>query len=487
MHIRRPASALLRSLTVLAAIVSLAPSRAEAAIPQTISMSGTLLDASGNARADGSYNVTFRLYDALTAGNLRWTEASKPVFVAGGRGQFSTALGTPTPFGALVFDQPLFLEVQVAGDAAMTPRLPLQSVPYTLSPSGTTTLALPFAGTVNTGGVALNVGNTGSGGAIQASSSSASANAVTGISTGAGVAGVAGVNTGPISGRGVYGRSDNGGAGVYGTSQNGYGVHGNSVNDIGVYGTSSSSSANAVTGISTGAGVAGVAGVNNGPISGRGVYGRSDNGGAGVHGTSQNGYGVHGNSLNDYGVLGTTASATKAAASGINSASGPGVYGRSDGGGYAGLFAGRVRVDVLEIAGGADLAETFNVSEHASPGTVMAIDTANAGLLCIAQGAYNRRVAGIVSGANNLAAGVVLSDPAVPKGGVAVAMTGRVWVKCDASGGAIEPGDLLTTSDTPGHAMRVADHALSQGATLGKAMTSLREGQGMVLALVSLQ
>jgi len=56
-----------------------------------------------------------------------------------------------------------------------------------------------------------------------------------------------------------------------------------------------------------------------------------------------------------------------------------------------------------------------------------------------------------------------------------------------ASNGLIKPGDLLTTSSTPGHAMKALNHARAQGAILGKAMTGLSEGKGMVLALVSLQ
>jgi len=59
---------------------------------------------------------------------------------------------------------------------------------------------------------------------------------------------------------------------------------------------------------------------------------------------------------------------------------------------------------------------------------------------------------------------------------------------CDASSGAIEPGDLLTTSARPGHAMRVDDHARAVGAILGKAMSPLDDGErGLVLVLVSLQ
>jgi len=49
------------------------------------------------------------------------------------------------------------------------------------------------------------------------------------------------------------------------------------------------------------------------------------------------------------------------------------------------------------------------------------------------------------------------------------------------------PGDLLTTSDTPGHAMRATDRTRAYGATIGKAMSSLKDGRGLVLVLVSLQ
>ena len=66
-------------------------------------------------------------------------------------------------------------------------------------------------------------------------------------------------------------------------------------------------------------------------------------------------------------------------------------------------------------------------------------------------------------------------------------MTGRVYCRADASAGAILPGDLLTTSDTPGHAMKATDHDRAQGAVIGKAMTGLKEGHGLVLVLVSLQ
>ena len=48
-------------------------------------------------------------------------------------------------------------------------------------------------------------------------------------------------------------------------------------------------------------------------------------------------------------------------------------------------------------------------------------------------------------------------------------------------------GALLSTSDTPGRAMKVTEPGKAQGAILGKAMSGLKEGQGMVLVLVTLQ
>ena len=51
----------------------------------------------------------------------------------------------------------------------------------------------------------------------------------------------------------------------------------------------------------------------------------------------------------------------------------------------------------------------------------------------------------------------------------------------------IKPGDPRTTSSTLDRPMKVSDHAKAQGAILGKAMTGLSEGKGMVLVLVTLQ
>jgi hypothetical protein len=145
-------------------------------------------------------------------------------------------------------------------------------------------------------------------------------------------------------------------------------------------------------------------------------------------------------------------------------------------------------VCALTIMGGCDLAEPFPMKEETiEKGSVVVIDHEHPGRLKRSTHAYDKRVAGIVSGANGINPGIALKQEGVMDQGENVALTGRVYVKADASFGAIEPGDLLTTSDTPGHAMKASDSARAQGAILGKAMSALKDGSGLVLVLVTLQ
>jgi hypothetical protein len=148
---------------------------------------------------------------------------------------------------------------------------------------------------------------------------------------------------------------------------------------------------------------------------------------------------------------------------------------------------GTTKTGILQITGGSDLAENFEFTETVKPGMVVAIDPRKAGKLVIARGEYNRAVAGVISGANDLAAGMVLPDLKDNENSMPVALSGRVWVYADATRNPIEPGDLLTTSATPGHAMKASNHKRAQGAIIGKAMTGLESGKGLVLVLVSLQ
>ena len=143
--------------------------------------------------------------------------------------------------------------------------------------------------------------------------------------------------------------------------------------------------------------------------------------------------------------------------------------------------------DNLTITGGADLAEPFDtVGEPCEPGTVVIIDSDNPGRLRASSEPYDRKVAGAVSGAGGVDPGICLSQSGVAEGSSLVAMTGRVYVKCSTENGPVRPGDALTTSSLVGHAMRATEPMRSFGAVIGKAMTSLEEGTGLVLVLINL-
>ena len=154
---------------------------------------------------------------------------------------------------------------------------------------------------------------------------------------------------------------------------------------------------------------------------------------------------------------------------------------------------GTMTANTMQITGGSDLAEPYQIAASAEvqplPGMVVAIDPDQTGQMRVSTRAYDHAVGGIISGAGGVHPGVVLRQAGtVADGTQPIDCTGRVWCWCDASaGGAITPGDLLTTSDTPGHAMRVRDYAKARGAIIGKAMSPLKTGKGLVLVLVTLE
>ncbi len=154
------------------------------------------------------------------------------------------------------------------------------------------------------------------------------------------------------------------------------------------------------------------------------------------------------------------------------------------------FFTGSISTTILQIRGGADLAEPFDINgESIEPGMVVAIDPSRPGQLKPSDTPYDRRVAGVISGAGGVATGLSMGhEGTIADGEYLVALTGRVYCMVDASSAAVEPGDLLTTSSLRGHAMRANDSEAARGAVIGKAMTGLPKGErGLVLVLINLQ
>jgi hypothetical protein len=91
---------------------------------------GNLRDPQGNPLS-GAYNMTFRIYDSVSAATALWTEQINGVTVR--NGAFSTLLGATTPLPATIFTAPdRFIGVTVAPYAEMTPRQRLAAVPYAI-------------------------------------------------------------------------------------------------------------------------------------------------------------------------------------------------------------------------------------------------------------------------------------------------------------------------------------------------------------------
>jgi len=319
--------------------------------------------------------------------------------------------------------------------------------------------------------------------------------------------GVQGISDGRA---GVWGRgSGTSSAGVYGLAEgaNGVGVRGEanssaSGTNYGGYFTAAGPNGRGVYAEATGASGRGVeatgsayggkfTSTNDYSVAVHG-YCNVTNGGRGVKGEAfgEGGFGVEGRAYgaNGRGVYGYASGANRYGVYGWNTASG----------GYAGYFQGDVRVNgnlmiysgsakILELGSGLDYAEGFDVSEKdkIAPGTVLVIDPDNPGKLKVSSKPYDSKVAGIVAGAKGIRSGVRLGTGQFDHD---VALAGRVYCNVDATYGAVEPGDLLTTSPTPGYAMKVTDRRKAAGAILGKAMERLEQGKkGQILVLVTLQ
>ena len=315
---------------------------------------------------------------------------------------------------------------------------------------------------------------------------------------GEGRRGVVGISSGF---QGVYGVSQTN-AGVVGEAAKFHGVFGVShdPNNAGLYGTNDADGFGAIGICPNGRGVQGdsaageaVVGVSQ---TGRGVHGSSQTW-QGVYGFSQQNAGVVGESAQFHAVFGVSHDVNNSGVYAHNDAGGFGVIGISEqgtgvygSGKVAAHFEGDVEVtgDVRLI--NADCAEEFAVcsqepADLVTPGTVMVL--AEDGAVRHCDQAYDKRVAGVVSGAGSYRPAIVLDRRPDGTARKPLALMGKVYCKVDATRGPVEIGDLLTTSETAGHAMKAADPLRAFGAVLGKALQPLKQGCGLIPILVALQ
>lgn len=137
--------------------------------------------------------------------------------------------------------------------------------------------------------------------------------------------------------------------------------------------------------------------------------------------------------------------------------------------------------------GNADFAEMVLPGQtELEAGDVLVIDLD--GQMIRSSKPYQTNVAGVYSQEPGFIGGNKLDEsgnPLEPER-IPLAIVGIVTVKASAVNSAIKPGDLLTTSAIPGHAMRAGDNP-PIGSVLGKALQGLKSGTGLIQVLVTLQ
>ena len=430
------------------------------AVPTQVAFQGRVATPSGNPFSDGTYSIKFSFYDAVTGGTLKQTQTISSVQVK--NGTFAVALDATT---AGLFDGSLWLEIKIGNDAPLTPR---QKV-----------LTVPFAFKANT---------------VPDFSITATKIAVGAVTPAKILSSEAALN--PVSGGSL---SLIGGHLIYpnGTIQNTTAAL--STTDLGFYSQVNGNWIRFVT--------------NNAPFkwfsdNGIGTNPNMTLEAAGILRLT-NAISQFGSTLN---MIDTASDSTDGTALRLTNSSGGGrdwsmISAGSNSSGNAGnlIFrsnsanvatlkpTGEFITAIVTITGGSDVAEPYHIAPAKStlplPGMVVCIDRTNVGRMRVASKPYDRTVAGIISGANGIKPGITLRQTGtVADGELPVASIGRVWCWCDAgANGAIEAGDMLTTSPTAGHAMRVTGYSAANGAVIGKAMSSLKHGKGLVLVLVSLK
>jgi len=144
---------------------------------------------------------------------------------------------------------------------------------------------------------------------------------------------------------------------------------------------------------------------------------------------------------------------------------------------------GSLAGNCVAVKGGCDIIENTNSTETLYPGEVIVIDPTRPNHVLRCSKGYDRMTIGVISGAGGVTHGMMLSQEGVLDGNVSFAIAGRVKVKVT---GKVHPGDLLTTSDVPGHAMAAKNRRKRDGAVIGKAL-SAPDSEGLVLMLVMMQ
>jgi len=503
---------------------------AQGAATQVLHYQGRLLDpTTGQPKTDGAYQMSFSIYDSSTGGAALWSE-TKSVNVS--KGLFTVLLGDSSPLAPAIFNgQDLWLGVSVGADPEMTPRQRLAHVAYAIyaenannanlvggQPAGAfAAISHSHLGETWTGqdnpltingsfaGPSLLVDNSGAGDGLFVKAVGESG---IDVRNNSGYATIYAENSGPANT--IYAQNYSQYASIYvNNTGTGNGVGIDSVGGNGIYAGNNSVYA-AVYGKNAGAGPGGwfttYAGgsilvaeeeVTPGAFNVRFSVSRDgdvyadrafNSNGADFAEMLPAAGGLEPGDVLVIGPQGTlqrSSTPNAATVAGIYSTK-PGIVGgwNATEGAAAGAMQGATQGAVQGAAavggnpagnrapedGSGDTKATEAVTSQASaetqPSVIAAPKTAQPDPYAVAY---------------------------AQQGKVPLALVGVVPVKVSAENGAIQPGDLLTTSTTPGHAMKATPVDLGgipiyrPGTIIGKALTPLTEGTGVITVLVTLQ
>jgi len=417
-----------KTFFILAAFLLLASAfHAAAQIPRTLSYQGVLTDNAGKPRPDGNYTFMFRFYTSPTSGTAIWSE-SKSLSLKSGL--FSTALGEQTPFGAAVkFDQQYWLGIQVGSEPELSPRIALTSVGYSFSSLRADTASVSVASLADTtwrysgtniyrldGNVGIGTSQPRSPLTVSGSTNSSALIELTNTASpngrrfgvGSAIEGLLQIADLTAGGQTRLVVDANGNVGIGTTNpQERLQVHGNvrlpSGNNLQLWTSQGAGGVHWDNNVN-----AGFLLYQDGTSNDQGKVLWLEGFGAGnifaVSNRIKMGIGTS-NPQSEFDVNGTTT--TK----------------------------------VLAITGGMDLAEPFEISESQPilKGAVVIIDEENPGRLKLSHRAYDKRVAGVVSGAGGINPGLTLTQEGVLEGGQNIALSGRAYALATAANGPIKP------------------------------------------------
>jgi hypothetical protein len=145
---------------------------------------------------------------------------------------------------------------------------------------------------------------------------------------------------------------------------------------------------------------------------------------------------------------------------------------------------------------GSDFAEALSAAGDKTsfePGDVLILSATAAGSVEKCNRDYDTKIIGVYSARPAVLGADKNGETRVDDDEIPVAIAGIVPTKVSAHNGAIAPGDLLTTSEIPGHAMKATPTMVDgvaiypAGTILGKAIEPLQDSAGIIKVLLMMR